>query len=377
MIQISEAMGYALASRSFRMICRATITRGGAVLARDLPVDIGREEGDRSLRVPERVTLQIPKRINGQEWTGDGYDSPIAPYGQRVHVKIGIDLGADGFGWINRGEFLIHDSDLTGPTVTINAVGLLALHEEARLVSPFKPTGTVVSCIRKLAEPGLTVVKHADVVDHAVNTGLAFDDDRLGCILTLCQSISARPLVNPAGYLDILPGDQPNPESIFYQDGSYLMRLHDPTWTYQRPSIVDVSTSATRDGIINAMVVRGETSTGLPVQGVAYDQSGGPGSFGGPFNPMPVPEYLYSSIVPTKALATLVARTMLNRRLAPYRRSWHIRSVPIPFYQVGDYAYYYYTQGDEEYALTEVESMVLPYTAASGQMELTVRELAP
>jgi hypothetical protein len=376
MIKISQAMGYALTSRSFRMICRATITRAGRVLARDLPVDIGREEGDRSLRVPERVTLQIPKRINGQEWTGDGYDSPIAPYGQRVHIKVGIDLGADGYEWINRGEFLLHDSDLSGPTVTIVAVGLLALHEEARLVSPFKPTGTVFSCIRKLVEPGLTVVKHPDVVDHAVNAGLAFDDDRLGCILTLCQSISARPMVNPAGYLDILPGDQPNPE-VGYQDGAYLMRFHDPSWTYQRPSVVDVATSASRDGIINAMVVRGETSAGLPVQGVAYDQSGSPGSFGGPFNPMPVPEYFYSSVVPTKGIATLVARTMLNRRLAPYRRSWQLKSVPIPFYQVGDHAEYYYGQGDETYASTEVESLVMPYTAASGPMEMTIRELAP
>lgn len=374
-ITISEPAAIAVLSRSFRMVCRATITRGGLVLARDLPVDIGREEGDASLRVPERVTLQIPKRINGLEWTGDGINSPIAPYGQRVHVKIGIDLGPDGVEWINRGEFLLYDSDLSGPTVTITAVGLLGLHDEARLVSPFKATGTVFSCIRKLVEPGLTVVKHPDVTDHAVNAGLAYDDDRLGCILTLCKSIAARPQVHPDGYLEILPGDARNPGGG-QGTGLYLMRHHDPSWQFQRPAVTDVATSATRAGIINTMVVRGETAAGAPIQGVAYDYSGGPGTYGGPFNPMPVPDYFHSSMMPTKAVATAVARTLLNQRLAPYRRSWLVKSVPIPMYQVHDTVIYFdEITPDGVGTLTELERLSLPYTAASGAMECTIREV--
>lgn len=370
MIRVSEQAAVAIASRSFRMICRATITRAGRVLARDLPVDTGREEGDRTLRVPERVTLQVPKRVDGVDWTGDGFNSPIAPYGQRLHVKIGIDIGADGYEWINRGEFLIHDTDLRGPTVTINAVGLLALHDEARLIAPFKPTGTVVSCVRKLAEPGLTVAKHADVVDAAVNTGLAYDDDRLAAIIGFARSIGARPQVHPDGYLQILPGG-PNP-TITYQLGQELKRLHEEATTLVRPSVSDVSTSATRDGIINTMVVRGENNQGAPVHGVAFDYSGGPGTYGGPFNPMPVPDYFYWSHLSSTAVANLIARIELNQRLAPYRRAWSVRAVPNPTYQVRDGVDFY---PDGDLVETEVDTITLPYTAASGAMELTLREL--
>jgi hypothetical protein len=369
MIGVSEQAALAIASRSFRMICRATITRAGRVLARDLPVDVGREEGDRTLRVPERVMLQVPKRVDGVDWTGDGFDSPVAPYGQRLHVKIGVDVGADGYEWINRGEFLIHDTDLTGPTVTINAVGLLALHDEARLVAPFKPTGTVMSCVRKLTEPGLTVAKHADVVDAAVNTGLAYDDDRLAAIIGFARSIAARPQVHPDGYLQILPGG-PNP-SITYQQGQELLRLHSSGTDLIRPSITDLSTAATRDGIFNTMVVRGETAAGAPVVGVAYDYSGGPGTYGGPFNPMPVPDFFYWSHIPNTAFANTIARVTLAERLAPFRRSWRVDAVPNPMYQVRD-ALQFYPDGDLVDA--EVDQITLPYTAASGRMELTVRE---
>lgn len=375
-IDVSEQCATAILSRSFRMVCRATITRAGQVLAADLPVDIGREEGDATLRVPERVTLQIPKRVNGVDWTGDGINSPIAPYGQRVHVKIGIDIGPDGTEWINRGEFLLHDSDLSGPTVTLTAVGLLALHEEARLVSPFKATGTVFSCIRKLAEPGLTVKFSTSLTDRAVNAGLVYDDDRLGSIIKLCDSIAARPQVHPGGYLEILPGDERNPGGG-QGTGLYLMRHHDPENLFQRPAVTDVALAATRDGIVNTMVVRGETAAGAPIQGVAYDYSGGPGTYGGPFNPMPVPEYFFSSMMPTKAIATAVARVMLNQRLAPYRRSWRATAVPIPMYQVHDTVIYYDQLDPVEHlgTFTEIERLVLPYTAASGAMEVTIREV--
>lgn len=377
MIPLGPAAATAVASRSFRMLCRATVTRGGRILARDLPVDIGREECDVDLRVPERVTLQIPRSIDGVEWASDdGQDSPVAPYGQRVHVKLGIDTGPDGVEWINRGEFLLYDSDLSGPTVTLNAVGLLALHDEARLVSPFKATGTVFSCIRKLTEPGLTVVKHADVTDHAVNAGLAYDDDRLGCILTLCNSIAARPQVHPDGYLEILPGDALD-GVLQHATGMYLMRYHadEAFGGQQRPAVTELATSASRAGIINTMVVRGETSTGAPIQGVAYDRSGGPGDAGGPFNPMPVPEYFFSSMMPTKGVATIVARTMLNRRLAPYRQSWRIRAVPNPAYQLNDEIIFF--PDTAEIGLgAQIERLVLPYTAASGPMELTIRRTA-
>lgn len=367
-IDVSARLANVLAGRTFRMVCRATITRGGEVLARDLPVETGREECDSTLLVPERVTVQIPRVVNGVDWSADGVDSPIMPFGQRLHIKIGIGVGPDGYEWINRGEFLIHDVDFTGPRITINAVGLLALVDEALLISPFKLTGSLLSCVRRLVEPALTVAKTSTLTDLAVNTGLIMDDNRLRNVWDLLDSWPARAQVHPEGYLQLLPAEEYGTAT---GEGMEVQQLH--TDTTVRPNVVQVSSSATRDGFINAMVVRGKTNSGAPIQGVAYDTSGGPASYGGPFNPLPIPGYYERALVQSKNIALLLARIHLRKRQAPYRRAWRVDAVPQPRFLMNDQITY--RPGNGPAATTIIEKLVMPYTAASGAMQLTIREL--
>ncbi len=373
-IDVSARLAAVLASRSFRMVCRATITRGRSVLAADLPVDTGREECDGTLRVPERVSLQIPRIIDGMDWSAAGTVSPILPFGQRLHVKLGIDVGADGMEWINRGEFLIHDTEANDRSISINAVGLLALVDEAQLVSPFKPTGTLLSSVRRLVEPAVTVRAHPDLVDRAVNTGLAMDDNRLSNLELLLDSWPAYAQMQPEGYLLIIPGGvygDHSPDDV----GMYLQRRAFPGNNVPRANIVSTSTSASRDGIVNAVVVRGTASNGAPVQASVYDQTGGPTSYGGPFNPLPVPTYYSHAAATTKQIAGAMARYLLNQRSAPWRESWRAEVVPQPRLLLNDAVNYYPEASFESVRRVYIQRLVLPYTAASGPMQVTVREV--
>lgn len=374
-IQVSDRLDAVLAGRTFRMVCRATITRGGQVLADDLPVHTGQEECDATLKVPERVTLHIPRVIDGIDWSADALTSPLSPFGQRVHVKLGISVGADGYEWINRGEFLLHDVDTTGPRIVVVAVGLLALLDEAKMVAPYKPTGTIATALRKLVEPALTVRIDPGLTDRAVSTGLAVDQDRLQGVLDLLDAWPAEARVTPDGYLHVTPVDaastDPNEPSL------YVQRYHFDGYDTLKPNVTEVATSTSRDGVTNAMVVRGQTADGAPISGVAYDTSGGPASYGGPFNPLPVPEFFSHGTVRTVPIATAVARAMLKRKLAPFRRAWKVDMVPQPRYLLGDQVTYYDQRAitDDGTHLCRIERLVMPYTASSGRMQMTIREI--
>lgn len=373
-IAVSERLSGVLASRTFRMICRATITRGSQVIATDLPVDVGREECDVTLRVPQRITLQVPRVIDGVDWSADGAQSPIAPWGQRVHVKIGIGVGTDGYEWINRGEFLIYDVDVTGPTITITAVGLLYLLDEAKMVAPYKPTGTLVSAIRKLVEPALTVRVHADLVDRSAAGTNVVEEDRLQGVLDLVAAWPAQCYVTPAGYLQIEP-----PGTKHYGTGAdlYLIRGEGAANAYVRPNVTTVSTSATRDGIYNVAVGRGVNTAGAPITAAVYDTAGGPAAYGGPFNPLPVPAYVSHPAARTVPFVRLMAALHLQQRQSPFSRAWKLDAVPNPRILLGDSLEYFPEDDPDRTANVQVERLVMPYTAASGPMQLSIREESP
>ncbi len=371
-IPTSPRLSAILAGRTFQMVARATITRAGKILATDLPIDVGREEFDVSVRVPERLTMQIPRRVDGDDWADDINSSPVAPFGQRVHVKLGIDTGPDGYEWINRGEFLLHDADLTGPTVTINAVGLLALIEEARLLSPYNPVGTMKQAIRRLVEPALTVVFSPDLVDITVTGNLVFEDDRLAALQQCFRNWPARGQIHPDGYLYVCPADEygTDPTGV----GLVLQRHHMLTQPHLTPNVRNVSTSATRDGIYNAVVVRGTAPDGGQISAVQYDRRG-PAAYGGPFNPLPVPEFYQSNNIRSMPQAQVVAGFRLREIQAPFDRSWQLTCVPQPKILGNDYLNYLPTLDENDEASVLVDRLVLPYTPRSGAMDLGIREI--
>jgi hypothetical protein len=357
LITISTA-AQSTVQRTFRYYLAAESWRAGTLLASDIPITTATEETDRTIRVPERVTLTVPRTDRGTSWSPIGDDHPLAANGQTLRIKLGIGLALNTVEWFQRGVFLIHDSGADGDVVTVNAVGLLQWVEEARLISPFQPTGTLVSTLRGLIEPALTVQVDAALVDRAVPSAINFDEDRLGAVTELLDAWPADAYVDPGGFLRVQSAAQSTTSLLSLTSGA-------------GGTVIQATGSSTRDGAFNAVVARGTASDGGQVQGWAYDLSGGPKAYGGPFNALPVPQFFASPLLTTVAQCNAAAETRLARLKRGAGRLFTVTMIPNPAIQVGDVLTI--TTSDYTSLLVSVESLRLPYLPGGGAMTLTVR----
>lgn len=335
-------------TRSYRPYLRVESWRNGELLASDVPVNSATEEGDRSLRVPERVTLTVPRRDRSVSWAPDAEDHPLAAKGQRLHVKLGVATFGGQVEWFQRGVFLVSESIADGDVVNVSAVGMLTLIDEARLVSPFQPTGTFASTLRGLVEPALTVLIDSSLTDRAVPAGINYDEDRLGAVYELLDAWPADAYVDPAGFLRVQPVTQSETPVFELSDGT-------------GGTVVTVVGGSTRQGAYTAVVARGTASDGGQVQGTAFDLDA-------TFNPLPVPYFFSSPLLTTVAEASSAATAVLARKKREAGRDLTVTMVPNPALQLGDVGT---VNGD----LCAIESLGLPYVAGGGAQRLAVRLL--
>ncbi|MET7479528.1 DUF5047 domain-containing protein [Streptomyces sp. NPDC005648] len=352
----------AVVQRSYTMDIRAESWLGGQLLADGIPVSDGGETRDRSLSIPEQVTLTVPRRDRGFDWDpGTDPAHPLAAYGQMLRIDFGVDIGGT-TEWINRGWFLITDSSADGDTVTVTCQGLLTLIDEAKLVVPFQPssTDTLGSVVRALVEPALTVSFNGSLVDRSVPLGMQWDSDRLGAVTEVLNAWGAAERVTEDGFLLIEPVSDA---------GSSVLSITDDAST---GTVVRWQGSTSRDGAFNVVVAQGEDSSGNQIQGVAYDSSGtSPFRYGGPFNPLPVPYPYQSSLLTTvDQCRTAAAAQMILLRRQAFRRLG-VTMVPHPGLVTGDIITV--TGAGLTNALCAIESLSLPYSP--GEQSLTVRVL--
>jgi hypothetical protein len=341
-ITLSTAATSAL-TRSYARHLSVQSWLGPTLLSDDVPVDTASEETDRALTVPERVTLTVPRLARGESWSPVDDDHPLACNGQRLLVRLGIGVGTS-IEWIQRGWFLVQDATADGDTVTVTAVGLLALIDEARLVSPYQPAGTLVSTLRGLVEPALTVVVDTALTDRSVPTGVNYDEDRLGAVLELADAWPASLAVAADGSLHAAPVTQSTTPVLTLTDGS-------------GGTVIKATGDSTRDGAYNTVVARGTASDGGQVQGVSTLTTG-PLRAAGPFNPLPVPYFYSSPLLTTVNQCKAAADTILARLQRQAGRTYTITTVPHLGLQGGDVV----TVDVEGYAgLATVESLTLPY----------------
>lgn len=365
MITLSATALSVLASAGIQYFCKVESWLGGTLLAADVPVESAGEETDRSLRVPERATFTVPRIVDGFDWSPNGDRHPLAANGQQLYVKLGVGLSQGLVEWFPRARLLIQDSQVRGDAVDVVAVGLLAYIDEARLVSPFQPTGTLGSTLRALVEPALTVTVDTALVDRAVPTAVNWDEDRLAAVLELLDAWPAVAAVDPQGFLRAAPAVQSATPVLSLTDG-------------YGGTVITAAGSSTRDGAANAIVARGTQADGAQIQGVAYMVSG-PKAYGGQFNPLPVPEFFSSPLLTTIDQCTAAANTIRDRKQRETFREYRVTMVPHPALQIGDVVSL--TSAVEGLAAVPatIESLTLPYTAPAGQlpaMGLTVRTLS-
>jgi hypothetical protein len=375
MIDVTDELAGILNTRSFVMSCRASITLGGTVLLDNIPVTSGTEEFDDNLRVPERVVITVPRVVDGVDLIPTSATSPLAPYGQRLHIKIGIGVSGGQTEWLDRGEFLIQQVQLQNTQIAVTAVGLLALIEEARLIGPFRPTGTFTTALRTLIEPALTLIVDPDVtaLDRTVPADLNEDEDRIGALVNLLTAWPARAQVDPAGYLHVLPADE-YPEGSFVQLFNFTMA---DGQTQNLANIIEAGGAITREGLFNTVVARGQGADGNTIMGVAYDKTpGGATSLRSYFNPLPVPFYYFSPLLQAAQQCQDTAISILKRKAALTAQRLQMTCIPDPRFVGNDLIRYRHlrsTDADQEIVCV-VERMVLPYTADSGPMTLILRE---
>lgn len=330
----------------------------GVLLEASVPAAAGTETVDRLVRVPERVTFTVPRRDRGVDWSpGSSNDHPLAANGQTLRVKLGVGLSFGQVEWFQRGRFLIHSTVTDGDVVNVEAVGMLAWIDEARLVSPFQPAGTLASTLRALIEPALNVTISTSLVDRAVPVGAAYDEDRLGAVLELLDAWAADGAIDPEGVFQVAPATQSTTPVLTLTSGA-------------GGTIITASGSSTREDAYNAVVARGTASDGGQVQGVAYDTTvTSPKYYGGPFNPLAVPKFFVSPLLSTSDQCTLAAATILARTQRAAGKQFEVEMVPHPALQAGDVV-------SVDGVTCSVESLTLPYHADGGPQHLTVRTLA-
>jgi len=348
----------AVVQRSYTMQVRAESWLGGELLADDIPVASGSEERDRALGVPERVTLTVPIRDGGTDWSPISPDHPLAAFGQQLRIEYGIGVGRD-TEWINRGWFVITGSSTEGETVSVQAEGLLTLIEEAKFAAPFQPSGTLGSTVRSLVEPALTVQIDAALTDRSVPVGMQWDEDRMAALTEVLDSWPAVARVTEDGLLLVEP---------LVDTGTSVMELTDGT----DGTVVRWLGSSSRDGGANVVVARGEDFTGNPVQGVAYDtDQDSPLRYGGPFSLLPVPYFFQSPLLATVAQCRTAASAALARLRRSVSRRLTVTLVPHPGLIPGDIVTV--TGAGLTAALCVIETTNLPYSP--DEMQLTVRVL--
>lgn len=361
MIEVPPLVTDVLAGPAFQLLVSVSSWRDGELLATDVPIAAALEEGDRGQRVPERVTLTVPRYDRGETWApGQDAGHPLAANGQRLNVRLGVGTSAGLVEYFGRGWFLIDAAEADGDTVEVTAVGLLRLVDEARLVAPYQPTGTLGSTLRGLIEPGLTVDLTDAPTDRSVPTGINYDEDRLGAVLELVDAWAAEATVTEAGYLAIEPAAVPTVAVASVSDSG------------SAASIVRCTGSSSRDQGFNVVVARGTASDGGQVQGQAYDTTSNR-AYGSPWSPYPVPYFFASPLLTTNAMCEAAARTVLARLQRGAGAEFTVEMVPNPTLQVGD-ALLLIT--DDFEGLVTIERLQLPYrTSADRRQVLTVREV--
>lgn len=350
MITVSDRARAILDDGSFTYHCRVESWLGDQQLAEDIPVDDGGEDADRTLNVPERVVLTVPKRDRGVTWEPAGDTDPLAAAGQILKVSLGVQIGLGAVEWFQRGEFVLISTVPDGQgALRVTAAGKLYLVQEAGFVSPFQPSGTIAGTLRALVEPALSVDLTDAPTDRSVPGAINWDD-RLGAVNELLDSWPAVARINELGYLDVDADTVPT-TAVRSFSSDY------------GGTVITTAGSATRDGGFNVVVATGTASDGGEVRGAAYVTAGPWAYSGGTANPLPVPFGYASPLLTTNPQCEAAARTVLARKMRQaVLDRYTVTCTPDPTIQLGDPI-------TVDGTLCTVETLTLPYVP--GEMVMT------
>lgn len=326
-------------------------------------VEIPIVSGDVQLDGTADVWATLQLETEGRWWPTRASD-PLAPYGQEVFVRAGLDLGGGGILWTALGYFRVESveqDDATRGLLRITGSDRMAGIIDARFTSPRQLTaGSVVGdVVRDLVRE---VHPNADVV---------FDDAlefaTLGRTVTVEEHRheAIKEIVRSAG-------------KIWHWDGEGRLQIRSapdpdrPLWHVRAGRdgvLVRAGRALTRAGVRNALVVRGEGAADDedPVQVVVVDDGPtSPTRWGGPFGK--VPRFYSSPLITTEAQAEAAGREMLRRNLGmPHTVSFE--QVPNPRLRPFDPVRIVHDDGTRR--LHIAETVTIPLDAGTSQRVTT------
>jgi len=298
----------------------------------DLPVTEGSITFDYDADV--RSTLDLVIISDDPALLPLDFTDALQPYGQEVQVSMAAAASGKqaieptSIGWFRiqsaeQRERWRRKSDGTwrfgGFVYMLKAQDRMQILADARLLTPMQPltTGTVFSEIERLNEDLVPVGDFSTALtDAAVSKSIVYEDDRLASMLALARSIGGDLTIDSNGQL------------VLRKPTQYGA---DPVWTFtcgDGGDVADYNIVTTRDGVINAVVARGEASTDhAAVQGVAFDNDpASPTRWGGPFGDVPL--FYDSPLLLTATAAAAAATTRLNNYRRGREREFVVRVPP-------------------------------------------------
>ncbi len=289
------------------------VVKGGQTLYSGLPIEGGSIGAGFSDDARRRLTLNVPSSFPGQNFTKREVKDLVGTEGHELHVRQGLVFYDGSIEWVPVGAFRVDsrpDVGFTGQTMTLTGVSREAyviddqfLH--AITIQGPSATALIAQLIRETlprAEISIETRKNARV------PAFVEESDRWGAIKKIAQAISC----------------------VVYADGEGRFIIKDaptvatqPVWEIRAGRggvLIHPDASQSRERVRNAIVVRGESSSGdfSPLQDVVFDDLpssrtrwGDPdaGAYG------KIPEFVDNPAVTTLAQARAVGRAELAKRV--------------------------------------------------------------
>lgn len=276
----------------------------------DLPILSGDVQVDGTANV--RSTLDMLTDGTGM-WPTQA-SSLLAPYGNEVFVRRGIQYGNGTTEWVSLGYFRIESPEQDEPPdgpIRISAKDRMAGLIEARLLAPVQylagaVLGDIVDELVTEVYPS-AVIEWDDSTDaDTLGRSLVAEEDRFEFLADLVTAAGKVWYWDYRGVLVIV--SPPDPATPVYEVNHGANGV-----------LVAMSRTLSREGVYNAVVATGEgTDTEDPVRAVAVDDNPlSPTFWDGQFGK--VPRFYSSPFITTTAQAQSAARSLLTRNLGlPY-----------------------------------------------------------
>lgn len=286
----------------------------------------------------------------------------LAPYGNEIHLRYGIDLGASML-WTPLGYYRIDDTDQQGRAlgpITLTGQDRMIGIKDARLLVPrqYRSTQSAMAMAYDLTSdvyPDIIIVWDDETDQLPIGRDILVERDRYAALGDLAKSKG----------------------KVVYFDSLGVLRFETPpdagaiVWDIaagENGVLVTSDRSVSREGMANAIAARGQGTTGESAFAVAVDAGpNSPTRWGSRFGK--VPEFYESPLITTDAQAFAAAAAQLRRTLGmPYSASFG--TVPNPALRPREAVRVTQETGDREKHI--VETLRLPLVG--GVMTGTTRE---